>query len=118
MNTSYRFAIRLLLTGLLLVPFACTGDEANCVDLCEEGQAKDCTAIKGSCSAFCDALLNVEDEAGCADERKTYQDCLNAQPDVCDGCSAAENALSDCVATFCVGSTSDADCHTLLAAYQ
>jgi hypothetical protein len=118
MNTFHRITLRLLLTSLLLLPFACSGDDANCVDLCEEGQARDCTSIKGSCSAFCDALLNVESDAGCVDERERYQDCLNSQSDICVGCAVAETDLSDCVGTFCLGNASDPDCQTLVAAFQ
>ena len=98
----------------VLGPFACTGTEASCVDLCEEAQAENCTFIKGDCSNFCEAAFNIEDDSGCGDEREAYQSCLE-EDDVCtNSCGALENELTDCLGSYCLTRTSDPDCQTLI----
>lgn len=102
-----------------LAPLACGGgdDEGDCVSLCEDAQAGDCTSITGSCSGFCDALFGVEGRAGCADERTTYEDCLRGE-EVCGGdCSGSENDLSACVGTYCFGHSSEQECQVLMSSF-
>jgi hypothetical protein len=102
---------------LALTPLACAGDEASCVDMCEEAQARDCTSIKGNCSDFCAAALNVEEESGCGPEREAYQDCLEAA-DVCDNaCGAREDDYSTCLGNHCLGNMGTPDCKTLINSF-
>jgi hypothetical protein len=97
---------------------AATGcSSKDCVTLCQEGQAGTCTAIKGDCARFCDALDTVEDPSGCVDQRTAYEECLNDKT-VCDAtCDDQESALGVCVAVYCNQNPQNADCQTLLAAY-
>jgi hypothetical protein len=93
----------------------CGGDDTeNCVDLCTEAQTGNCTSITGSCSAFCTAIDNVQDDSGCADERETYQSCLNGTANVCDNnCAAAETSLGNCIGVYCATHQTNADCQVL-----
>ena len=92
-------------------------DQGDCVNLCQDAQALGCTAITGDCGEFCQALFNVENPSGCADERRIHQDCL-AGEDVCGGaCSGAETDLTGCVGGYCAGHLGDADCQVLLTSF-
>jgi hypothetical protein len=107
----FGFAALLLLA---LGPYGCS-DEASCVDLCEEGQAGDCTSVNGNCNDFCEAAFGVEDDSGCGDERETYQDCLESNDDVCEaGCGAEETDWTECLATYCLTNADNADRQTLV----
>lgn len=93
------------------------GDK-DCEELCREGQEGGCTTIQGNCGSFCGALDSVEGPGGCADERDSYESCLNEQDDVCDAsCGLYENALSSCVQAYCVGHASDSACVTLAGSF-
>lgn len=108
----------LMMVGLFaLGPFACTGGEASCVDLCEEAQERSCTAISGSCTSFCEAAFNVEEESGCADEREAYQDCLEGEEVCADSCDSLESSFSNCLGNYCLTRTSDPDCQTLINSF-
>jgi hypothetical protein len=115
------FIAHLLLAASLALPLALTpgcGADKDCVELCTEGQAGDCTSIKGDCGAFCSALGNVESPSGCGDARESYQDCLNSESDLCDSsCGLEELTLSQCVASYCAAHAGEADCQTLTAAF-
>lgn len=77
----------------------------------------DCTAIDGSCTAFCGALDAVEDDAGCADQQPDYEECLNGEAEVCGtSCGGEENALVNCMIPYCQANPGDGDCQTLAAA--
>jgi hypothetical protein len=107
-----------VLSFLLVAPAACTGDEADCVDLCEEAQDANCTSVTGSCSSFCESLFNVEEDAGCDDERDEYQSCLN-DDDVCaDRCDALETDLTNCLTPYCATRTNEPDCQVLIGSFQ
>ncbi len=93
-------------------------DTGECVDLCTEAQAGDCTSVTGNCSAFCNAVDGVQDQAGCTDERATYQSCLAANADVCaNDCDGEETALTDCLADFCANNLNNQDCQTLIQSF-
>lgn len=101
---------------------ACGGsdgtDTGECVDLCTEAQAGDCTSITGSCTAFCNALDGVQDEANCKSQRASYQSCLADGADVCDSdCGALEASLSNCLANYCLTQSDNADCDTLINSF-
>lgn len=112
-----------ILRGLFLCSvIACGGgggtSTADCVDLCTEAQAGQCTSISGNCSAFCDALDAVDDPAGCADEHAAYESCLEGGSNVCDNnCDAQEADLSNCVGTYCAANSGDPDCQTLINSF-
>lgn len=108
-----------LITMLLLAagPYACSGTEASCVDLCEEGQERSCTSIKGDCSQFCDALFSVEDESGCVEEREAYHDCLESGDTCNNTCDGLENDLSSCVGTYCLTNSGTPECQTLINSF-
>ncbi|MEZ4439031.1 MAG: hypothetical protein R3B72_08070 [Polyangiaceae bacterium] len=110
----------LLLSSFLTLPSLAAGcSSKDCVSLCDEAQAGDCTIIDGSCGAFCGALDSLEGDAGCSDRRAAYEDCLGAEANVCDtSCGSEENALSQCVGAYCLTRLDDPDCQTLLAAVQ
>ena len=110
--------IGLVVCGVIGIA-GCGGDDTgNCVDLCTEAQAGDCTSIEGSCSAFCTALDGVQDDAGCADQRETYQSCLNATANVCsNNCAAAETSLGNCIAVYCATHQANADCQVLASSF-
>jgi hypothetical protein len=96
---------------------ACNDGELDCRQLCNEAQDKDCTSITGDCGDFCEALTNVQDDSGCADEREAYSDCLNDKG-VCAGeCNGAETALTTCLGTYCAGHASEPDCMTLINSF-
>lgn len=109
-----------LLTATLLSalgPLSCGDDEGDCVSACQEAQRRDCTSITGDCGAFCDALFGVEDRSGCADERASYQSCLD-EGDVCaNSCSSRENDLSSCVGAYCFTHSSEAECQVLVSSF-
>lgn len=101
---------------------ACGGsdgtDTGECVDLCTEAQAGDCTSIEGNCSAFCDALDGVQDEANCTSQRASYQSCLADGVDVCDNdCGVEETTLSNCLANYCLTRADEPDCATLINSF-
>jgi len=93
------------------------GDQSDCVSICEDAQALDCTAVTGDCGQFCQALFNVEGPAGCGDERRTYQDCLGGEATCSGACGDSENALSSCVGGYCASHLGDADCQVLLTSF-
>ena len=113
--------LKIMAALLFLVSFAfvpACGADRDCVELCDEGQSGNCTAIDGSCSSFCSALDNVQDKAGCADQRESYESCLNGEDNVCDtSCGAEESSLTNCVVAFCAGDPSNGDCQTLANAF-
>ena len=107
----------LSLLFVALGPVGCS-DEDSCVSLCDEAQMESCTFIKGDCANFCDAAFNVEEDAGCVDEREAYQDCLESQ-DVCsNSCDALENDLTNCLGSYCLTRMDSPDCKTLIASVQ
>ena len=97
---------------------ACEEGELDCVQLCDQGQDKNCTSITGDCGDFCDALTGVQDESGCSGEREAYSDCLNDDGVCSDDCNVDEAALRNCVTAYCATHATDADCITLVASYQ
>lgn len=103
----------------LLVACGSSGtDTGECVDLCEEAQAGDCTSVTGNCNSFCEAVDGVQDEAGCTAERAAYQSCLAAGANVCDNdCAADETDLTDCLTEFCAANLSNPDCQTLINSF-
>jgi hypothetical protein len=103
-------------TATALAP-ACNDGELDCRQLCNEAQDKDCTSIMGDCGDFCEALTNVQDDSGCADEREAYSDCLNDKG-VCAGdCNGAETALTTCLGTYCLAHANTPDCMTLVNSF-
>ncbi len=105
---------KLVLLAMLLG--AC-GDK-TCEELCQEGQAGDCTSIRGNCNSFCAALDAVDDPSGCTDERSAYESCLNTTENACDAeCDAKENALESCLRVYCLGHASDPACVTLATSF-
>ena len=93
------------------------GDDDACVPLCEAGQAGGCTSITGDCGAFCGALQAIEDASGCADERLTYESCLEVTG-ACGGrCDGQETLLTRCVSDWCETQPGDASCATLLQSF-
>ena len=105
----------------LLVLAACGGDEgstADCVSLCTEAQAGDCTSVDGNCTSFCTALDGVQGPSNCTSQRNSYESCLEQGANVCDNnCDAQETALSSCVTTYCMANPTNADCQTLAASF-
>ena len=112
--------LKTLVASLFLVA-ACGGDgssTADCVSLCSEAQAGDCTQVEGNCSSFCVALDGVQGPSNCTSQRDTYESCLEQTPNVCDtNCGAQENALAACVQTYCMANPTNADCQTLAASF-
>lgn len=112
---------RTTLVACLLAFAACGGDEgstADCVSLCTEAQAGDCTSVQGNCTSFCTALDGVQGASNCTSQRNTYESCLEQGDNVCDNnCDAQENALSACVTTYCMANPTNADCQTLAASF-
>ena len=101
----------------ILGPVSCGDDEWDCVGACEDAQARDCTSITGDCGDFCEALFNVEEPAGCVDERTDYQQCLDDQG-ICSGdCDGSENSLESCVGTYCLTHSGEADCQVLINSF-
>ena len=112
------FLASILASGLA----ACGGDgegsTGDCVDLCTEAQAGDCTSVEGSCSSFCTALGNVQGPSNCTSQRNAYESCLEQGAAVCDNdCDAQENTLAACVTTYCQANPTNADCQTLAASF-
>lgn len=90
----------------------------DCVSLCQEGQDGNCTSIDGDCDSFCGALDSVEEPSDCAAEREEYESCLGDTSDVCDAsCGASENALTQCVASYCLQNSDSEDCQTLVKSF-
>lgn len=115
-----RNATFLVIVALVTAAAGCDDDTstAGCIDLCREAQAGSCTAITGDCSAFCHALDGVQGPSGCADEREAYQGCLNRGASACAGdCGSQENALTSCVALYCLANPTNADCTVLSASF-
>lgn len=111
-----RFMLSLIVLVMSANAVGC--QNANCVDLCTEAQAGDCTSISGDCQAFCDALDGVEEPSGCTDERTAYQDCLNDGDHVCDNhCDGVEADLETCVAAHCLTHATENDCQTLVNSF-
>lgn len=111
----YRVVIALFMSSIaVLAASGCSADK-DCVSLCEEAQAGDCTAIEGDCTAFCNAL---DDLGACESQREDYEACLNEESAVCDAnCNSSESALIDCGIAFCSQNPTNADCLTLAASY-
>ena len=103
--------------GLAAISSGCSEDggrNASCSTLCAEAQAGSCTSITGNCGAFCSALDAVYPPAGCTSQHDTYLDCLNQGANACAvTCTAAENALTGCLTTYCLTHSTDANCVTL-----
>ena len=101
--------------GALLV--GCGGGK-DCVDLCTEAQAGQCTSITGSCTSFCNALDAVQGPANCESQRNAYEACLDDGDAVCsNSCGATESSLSSCVGTYCLANSSNPNCQTLLQSF-
>lgn len=101
-----------------LVGTGCGGDK-DCTELCQEGQAGNCTIIKGDCGKFCAALDNVKSAAGCAGQVDAYIDCLNTGANACDtSCTSQENAMELCLGAYCLANPQNTDCITIVAAIQ
>lgn len=96
---------------------ACNDGELDCRQLCKEGQDKDCTTVTGDCGDFCEALTNVQDDAGCTDEREAYSGCLNDEGVCASSCDSDESALTSCVTAYCLGHSSEPDCMTLINSF-
>ena len=112
-----RFVSLFVLVASTLTLAAC--GSRDCVDLCEEGQEGNCTAIAGNCTDFCDALDAVQDDAGCGSDSDAYQECLDSESAVCDAdCDREENDLASCVASYCISHPDDDNCLTLVASYD
>lgn len=114
--------------ALGLVTVACEDDDGgggggggnrSCTALCEEAQDGSCTSITGDCTAFCAAIDNSQEAAGCTAEVETYRSCQNASANVCDdpGCGTEENDLSMCYTTYCAANLDDPDCMTLINSF-
>jgi hypothetical protein len=97
---------------------ACKEGELDCQQLCDDGQAEDCTSITGDCGDFCDALTNVQDESGCNDEREAYSDCLNDEGVCSNSCNSVESALTTCLTNYCATRLAEPDCMTLVASFN
>jgi hypothetical protein len=111
--------ITTLLTVVALLGFAGQGcGSRDCVELCNEGQAGNCTSIKGNCSAFCSALDAVEGPANCTSQSDGYTDCLSQESNVCDSsCGSTESSLGSCMAVYCLLHPTDSNCKILLASF-
>ena len=103
---------------LILLPIALaacedTADVGTCMDLCEDSQAQNCSYVSGSCSQFCNALVSIDEAAGCEARHVAYEDCLQDEGVCSNQCDASENALRDCVVAHCQTRLSDPDCVAL-----
>jgi hypothetical protein len=105
-------------TAVTLALPACEEGELSCRQLCEDGQDEDCTTITGDCTDFCDAVTNLQDESGCADEREAYDDCLNEEGVCSNSCNAAESAFTNCYTNYCATRLDTADCMTLAESFN
>ncbi|MFO0618742.1 MAG: hypothetical protein U0414_39490 [Polyangiaceae bacterium] len=106
-------ALGILAIGAAVSFAPACGSEATCVADCKEGQAGNCTAIKGDCTAFCDAAEAIRVDSGCGDEQDAYQACLDQGP-VCDqSCQSTEAAYRNCVIPYCIIHGSDKNCQTM-----
>lgn len=113
LTTSLVIALGLALT-------ACDGGSStdDCINLCTEAQAGDCTSVTGNCGSFCTALDAVQGPANCVSQRDTYESCLESGVNVCDtNCDAAETALEGCIIDYCEANQSDSDCVTLALSF-
>lgn len=103
-----------MVLGTLLV--GCGGDD--CVSLCTEAQAGNCTAITGSCGNFCSALDDVQGPAGCKAQRDAYEDCLTDEDGVCsNSCNGPEAALANCIGAYCLANSGNASCQVLIQSF-
>ncbi len=110
----YRVVIGLLVSSLAVVLSTGCGDK-DCVTLCEEAQEGDCTAIRGDCTAFCNAL---DDLGACESQREDYEACLNEEAAVCDAnCNSTESRLAECGIAFCSQNPGNSNCQTLASSY-
>lgn len=123
-NLTYDLAMRFTsFTRGLVLSFlvACGGGDGStgdCVDLCTEAQAGQCTSIAGNCTSFCEALDGVQGPSNCTSQRNAYQGCLDTGDNVCaNDCDAQEMSLSNCVTAYCATHQTDADCVTLAASF-
>jgi hypothetical protein len=113
----------LVLASILALGLAaCGGDgegsTGDCIDLCTEAQAGDCTSVNGNCTSFCTALDGVQGPSNCTSQRNAYESCLEQGANVCDNdCAALESSLSNCVGTYCQANPTNADCQTLAASF-
>jgi hypothetical protein len=97
---------------------ACNEGELDCKQLCDQGQDEDCTSITGDCGEFCNALTNVQDEAGCADEREAYSACLNDEGVCSNSCNGTESDLTNCLTMYCATRLTEPDCMTLAGSFN
>jgi hypothetical protein len=104
-----------ILPLLCLVLAACedTADVGTCMDLCEDSQAQNCSYVSGSCSQFCNALVSIDEAAGCEARHVAYEDCLQDEGVCSNQCDAPEDALGDCVTAYCLSRSSDPNCVAL-----
>jgi len=120
---SRRMGTILVATGLAMVAFDCSTDDdggrnASCTTLCTEGQAGDCTAVTGSCGAFCSAVDAIFAAAGCTSQHGSYIGCLNQGINACAvDCDSQETAFTSCLTTYCLAHASDANCVTLATSF-
>jgi hypothetical protein len=95
---------------------SCNG--GDCASLCTEAQQGNCTSIKGDCTKACDAAEAIRLDSGCGTQEDAYIDCLNQGP-VCEqSCSSRENDYGTCVIAYCLKHSADANCQTIVAAFQ
>jgi len=87
------------------------GSGADCVSLCQAGQAGSCTTISGDCGKFCAAVEVVAPEAGCSDQYNTYETCLGTPSTICSTmCNSQASALISCGTAYCSAHLSDSNC--------
>jgi hypothetical protein len=112
--------VSVLCVSAVALAAGCSDDSESrsCADLCTEAQAGHCTAITGSCGAFCSALDAVQGPSGCTSQRSAYQSCVSSGATACtNNCDSQESALSNCVGTYCLAHTTDANCVTLASSF-
>jgi hypothetical protein len=113
--------MRLALVSLAVVGLlACgnSGGSKDCASLCKLGQSGKCTAIKGDCTAFCNAMDTLAGPANCSSQKTAYQNCLGSNADVCAAsCSSQETATTTCYSTYCLGHLTDKDCLTMMGSF-
>ena len=84
---------------------------ADCVSLCNAGQAGKCTTISGDCGKFCAAVEIVAPEAGCSDQYSAYESCLDTPSTICSTmCNSQASALISCGTAYCAAHLSDSNC--------
>jgi hypothetical protein len=112
-----RFALAIMAAVAL---WACgnSGGSKDCAGLCKSAQSGKCTAIKGDCTAFCNAIDTLVGAANCSSQKTAYINCLSAPANVCDAsCSSQETANTTCYSTYCLGHLTDKDCQTLMGSF-